>query len=88
MEFIQMSSGYMEKYKMYKKDYNLRHTTIVAHGFEGINEDKLNEMLKRNGENGKIKSYFEELRKDFYNLTKTDDTNIFNEINEKIINKL
>jgi hypothetical protein len=34
MEFIQMSSGYMEKYKMYKKDYNnLRHTTIVAHGF-------------------------------------------------------
>ena len=74
--------------KMYKKDYNLRHTTIVAHGFEGINEDKLNEMLKRNGENGKIKSYFKKLRKDFYKLTKTDDTNIFNEINEKIINKL
>ena len=88
MVFNNISKMYKYNNRQTNEDYNLRHTTIVAHGFEGINEDKLNEMLKRNGENGKIKSYFEELRKDFYNLTKTDDTNIFNEINEKIIIKL
>jgi hypothetical protein len=75
--------------KTYKKgEDNLRHTTIVAHGFEGINEGKLNSMLRRYDENESIKPYFKELRKSFYKLTVTDDKNIFDEINEIIISNL
>lgn len=77
--------------KMYKKGHNnLRHTTIVAHGFEGINEDKINNMLKENGES-EIKQYFEKLREDFYNLTGTDSkgsNNVFDKIGDEIICKL
>ncbi len=78
-------------YKMYKKGRNnLRHTTIVAHGFEGIGEYELNRMLKENGElkYKNIEPYFKELRRDFYKLTKTDDKNIFDKINEEIVGKL
>jgi hypothetical protein len=77
--------------KMYKKGRNnLRHTTIVAHGFEGIGEYELNRMLKENGElkYKNIEPYFKELRRDFYKLAKTDDKNIFDKINEEIVGKL
>ncbi|AEH07258.1 hypothetical protein [Methanothermococcus okinawensis] len=81
--------------KMYKKDYNnLRHTTIVAHGFEGINKGRINDMLKSNGiENCDIDRYFNAIKSEFLKIAIKDNNNgkeenIFDKLNNEIINLL
>ena len=75
--------------KMYKKDYNnLRHTTIVAHGFEGINKEKIGDMLELNGINEDINKYFKTIKSEFFNIINKDEINIFNKLNDNIINNL
>jgi hypothetical protein len=84
-----MSSGYMEKYKMYKKDYNnLRHTTIVAHGFWRINKEKINKMLTDNQINKYIDKYFKTIKSEFFNIADNDESNIFDKLNDEIIYNL
>ncbi|MDK2790376.1 MAG: hypothetical protein PWP15_883 [Methanothermococcus sp.] len=75
--------------KMYKKNYNnLRHTTIVAHGFEGINNEKIRHMLKLNGINEDINKYFKSIKSEFFNIVNKDEINIFDKLNNEIINNL
>ena len=76
--------------KMYKKEQdNLRHTTIVAHGFKGINKNDFKKMLENNGVmDTDIIQYFTKLKNEFHILTRTESKNIFDEINEKIISNL
>ncbi|MBW9221542.1 hypothetical protein KKP97_00575 [Methanothermococcus sp. SCGC AD-155-C09] len=78
---------FIKIHKMYKGDHNLRHTTIVAHGFKGTNKKKIDETLKRNGVNEDINKYFKDIRSEFFKLIKRDDINIFNKLNGKIISK-
>ena len=73
--------------KMYKnEEYNLRHTTIVAHGFKGINKDDFKKMLENNGvRDTDIVQHFTKLNNEFHTLAGADDKNIFDKINDTII---
>jgi hypothetical protein len=78
--------------KIYKKDdKNLRHTTIVAHGFKGVNKDMINEMLAKNEINKDIEEFFtEDIKNKFYKKIIGEDVedNIFDKINNEIIEYL
>ncbi|WP_292459996.1 hypothetical protein [Methanothermococcus sp.] len=77
--------------KMYKKNNNnLRHITIVAHGFEGINKEKINNILKLNGiKNEEIDEYFKNIKLEFFKIANNKEKeNIFDKLNSEIIKKL
>lgn len=76
--------------KKYKKNHNnLRHTTIVAHGFEGINKEKINKMLEQNGVNEDINNYFKSIKSEFFKIANSKEKeNIFDKLNKEIINHL
>lgn len=93
---------YSEEYKLFKniqniykikeENYseNLRHKTIIAHGFEGISKDSFEGMLKKRGcKCTNVKDYFSEnIKEKFYNYLNEKNNNIFDEINKKIIKEL
>ena len=72
---------------------NLRNSTIVAHGFEGINEYKINNVLSKREIHKPISEFFkDDIRGKFYNIVnknnKNENKNIFDEIKEAIISNL
>ncbi|XRO75408.1 hypothetical protein ACO3TA_00575 [Methanocaldococcus sp. 28A] len=73
--------------KIYKKpnNRNLRHTTIVAHGFRGVSKEDIEDGLNKD-----INDFFkEEVKNRIYNIIGKDlEENIFNKINHEIIDIL
>ena len=76
-----------------RENISLRNSTIVAHGFEGISEYKINYVLSKHEIDKPISEFFkDDIRGKFYNIVnknnKNENKNIFDEIKEAIISNL
>ncbi|XRO77249.1 hypothetical protein ACO3VM_01600 [Methanocaldococcus sp. 10A] len=84
--FNELCSIFENIKSMYKnKEINLRNTTIVAHGFNGVSKETINKIIGKD-----INDYFKEnIRKKFCEVVFNKDIkNIFDKYNETLINSL